>query len=169
VEDFLACGALAWDSRKTPLLGTEINAFEPLMTRIDEKAVTKMVEQSKQTLPGEAQSPPEESQSISIDEFLKVDLRVAKVVDAEAVEGADKLIRVVVDLGDEQRTVLAGIKSAYSPEDLLGRQVVLVANLAPRKMRFGTSEGMLLAAGPGGEEIFLVSPDNGAQPGMRIR
>jgi len=169
VEEFLACGTLSWDSRKTPLLGSNINAFEPLLTRIDEKAVSKMVEQSKQTLPGEAQSQAEETQSISIDDFLKVDLRVATVIGAEAVEGAEKLIRVVVDLGGEHRTVLAGIKSAYSPEDLVGRQVVLVANLAPRKMRFGTSEGMLLAAGPGGDDIFLVSPDDGAQPGMRIR
>ena len=169
VEQFLASGPLSWNSRKTPLLGTDINPYEPLLTRIDEKAVARMVEQSKQTLPGEALSQPEETQSISIDDFLKVDLRVARVVEAEVVEGAEKLIRVVVDLGEQQRTVLAGIKSAYSPEELVGRQVVLVANLAPRKMRFGTSEGMLLAAGPGGEDIFLVSPDDGAQPGMRIR
>jgi methionyl-tRNA synthetase len=136
---------------------------------MDEKAVSKMVEQSKQTLPGKVVSQPEQMESISIDDFLKVDLRVARVVEAEAVEGAEKLIRVVVDLGVQKRTVLAGIKSAYSPEELVGRQVVLVANLTPRKMRVGTSEGMLLAAGPGGEDIFLVSPDDGAQPGMRIR
>jgi methionyl-tRNA synthetase len=166
---FLAGGPLSWDSRKTPLLGTEINAFKPLLTRIDEKAVSKMVEQSKETLPGQALSQPQATEFISIDDFLKVDLRVARVVEAEAVEGADKLIRVVVDLGAQKRTVLAGIKSAYSPEQLIGRQVVLVANLAPRQMRFGTSEGMLLAAGPGGEDIFLIGPDDGAQPGMRIR
>ena len=169
VEEFLACGPLTWNGRELPLLGTDVNPFKPLLIRIDEKAVNNMVEQSKQTLPGEASSEPEGNQPISIDEFLNVDLRVAKVIEAEAVDGAEKLIRVVVDLGNEQRTVLAGIKSAYSPEELVGRQVVLVANLAPRKMRFGTSEGMLLAAGPGGEDIFLVSPDNGAQPGMRIR
>ena len=168
-EEFLACGPLSWNSGETPLLGTDINTFQPLLTRIDEKAVTKMVEQSKQTLPGEVLTQPDETQPVSIDDFLKVDLRVARVLSAEAVDGADKLIRVVVDVGDEQRTVLAGIKSAYSPEELVGRQVVLVANLAPRKMRFGTSEGMLLAAGPGGDDIFLVSPDDGAQPGMRIR
>lgn len=128
-----------------------------------------MVEESQQTLPDQGTSPQADTSFISIDEFLKVDLRVASVIEAEAVEGAEKLIRVVVDLGDERRTVLAGIKSAYSPEQLVGRQVVLVANLAPRKMRFGTSEGMLLAAGPGGDDIFLVSPDDGAQAGMRIR
>jgi methionyl-tRNA synthetase len=120
-------------------------------------------------LPDQGTTPQANASFISIDEFLKVDLRVANVIEAEAVEGAEKLIRVVVDLGDERRTVLAGIKSAYSPEQLVGRQVVLVANLAPRKMRFGTSEGMLLAAGPGGDDIFLVSPDDGAQAGMRIR
>ena len=128
-----------------------------------------MVEESQETLPDQGTTPQANASFISIDEFLKVDLRVANVIEAEAVEGAEKLIRVVVDLGDERRTVLAGIKSAYSPEQLVGRQVVLVANLAPRKMRFGTSEGMLLAAGPGGDDIFLVSPDDGAQAGMRIR
>ena len=128
-----------------------------------------MVEESRETLPDQGTKPQANASFISIDEFLKVDLRVANVIEAEAVEGAEKLIRVVVDLGDERRTVLAGIKSAYSPEQLVGRQVVLVANLAPRKMRFGTSEGMLLAAGPGGDDIFLVSPDDGAQAGMRIR
>ena len=106
---------------------------------------------------------------IDIGEFLKVDLRVAEVVAAEVVEGADKLIRVTVDLGDEKRSVLSGIKSAYQPEDLVGRQVVLVANLKPREMRFGTSEGMLLAAGSGDEDIYLINVDSGAKPGMRIR
>jgi methionyl-tRNA synthetase len=169
VENFLDSGPLSWDSREAPLLGTNINQFKPLMTRIDEKDVARMVEESQQTLPDQGTSPQADTSFISIDEFLKVDLRVASVIEAEAVEGAEKLIRVVVDLGDERRTVLAGIKSAYSPEQLVGRQVVLVANLAPRKMRFGTSEGMLLAAGPGGDDIFLVSPDDGAQAGMRIR
>jgi len=169
VTNFLESGPLSWSSRKTPLLGTEINPFKPLLTRVDEKDVNRMVEESKQTLPGEAAAAPEQADFISIDEFLKVDLRVATVVEADAVAEADKLIRVVVDLGDEKRTVLAGIKTAYSPDQLIGRQVVLVANLAPRKMRFGTSEGMLLAAGLGGNDIFLVSPDEGAQPGMRIR
>jgi methionyl-tRNA synthetase len=94
---------------------------------------------------------------------------VARVVAAETIDGADKLLRVRVSLGAEERTVLAGVRSAYAPEDLEGRLVVLVANLRPRKMRFGTSEGMLLAAGPGGREIYLLSPDSDAVPGMRIR
>ena len=93
---------------------------------------------------------------------------MARVVAAETVEGADKLLRLTVDLGGSQRQVLAGIRTAYDPEDLKDKLVVLVANLAPRKMRFGTSEGMILAAGPGGEEIFVVSPDSGAVPGMQV-
>jgi methionyl-tRNA synthetase len=105
---------------------------------------------------------------IDIDEFLKIDLRVATVVEAQAVDGADKLLRVTVDLGGERRNVLAGIRSAYDPASLVGRQVIVVANLKPRKMRFGTSEGMLLAAGDGAG-IYLIAPDNGAQPGMRVR
>jgi methionyl-tRNA synthetase len=106
---------------------------------------------------------------ISIDDFGKVDLRVARIVDAQAVDGADKLVRLTLDLGGETRTVFAGIKAAYAPESLKGRYTVMVANLAPRKMRFGISEGMILAAS--GEEpgIFLVSPDSGALPGMRVK
>ena len=108
--------------------------------------------------------------SIGIEQFAQVDLRVAEVVSAEHVADADKLLRIVVDAGEaEHRTVFAGIKSAYEPATLIGRKVVLVANLAPRKVRFGTSQGMLLAAGPGGEEIWLLSIDEGAQPGMRIK
>ena len=107
--------------------------------------------------------------TITIDDFSQVDLRVARVVSAEQVAGADKLLRVTVDIGGEQRSVFAGIKSAYQPGALEGRLVVLVANLAPRKMRFGVSEGMLLAAGPGGQDSWLLAPDDGAEPGMRIR
>jgi len=170
-ETFLNAGALTWDNRREALLDTTINTFKPLMTRLDDKAVLRMVENSKETAgaTGPATQPDTETPMISIDEFLNIDLRIAEVVAAEAVEGADKLIRVTVSLGDEQRTVLAGIRTAYDPETLIGRHVVIVANLEPRKMRFGTSEGMLLAAGPGGEDIFLVSPDTGAQPGMRVR
>jgi len=98
-----------------------------------------------------------------------VDLRIARIAKAEQVEGADKLLRLTLDLGGEQRNVFAGIKSAYAPKDLEGRLTVMVANLAPRKMRFGLSEGMVLAAGPGGSELFLLSPDTGAQPGMRVK
>ena len=106
---------------------------------------------------------------ISIEEFAKVDLRIARIVRAEHVEGTDKLLKLTLDIGQEERTVFAGIKSAYTPEALAGRLTVMVANLAPRKMRFGVSEGMVLAAGPGGKELFLLSPDSGAEPGMRVK
>ena len=106
--------------------------------------------------------------TIGIDDFAKVELRVAEVINAEAVDGADKLLRLTVDIGGEQRTLFAGIKSAYAPEELVGRRIVVVANLAPRKMRFGVSEAMLLAAGDG-DEVFLLHPDQGARAGMRVR
>ncbi|MDX1654676.1 MAG: methionine--tRNA ligase subunit beta, partial [Candidatus Competibacteraceae bacterium] len=105
---------------------------------------------------------------IGIDDFSKVDLRVARIVEAAAVEGADKLLRLTLDLGGETRQVFAAIKAAYRPEDLQGRLTIMVANLAPRKMRFGLSEGMVLAAGDG-RGLYLLSPDQGARPGMRIR
>jgi len=114
-------------------------------------------------------SAPSTDGTISIDDFNKVDLRIAKIVKAEHVEGADKLLKITVDLGDGTRTVFAGIKSAYAPEKLEGRLTVVVANLAPRKMKFGVSEGMVLAASGEGPGIFLVSPDSGAQPGMRVK
>ena len=100
---------------------------------------------------------------------MKVDLRIARVVEAKPVDGADKLLALTLDLGDSTRKVFAGIKAAYDPASLVGRQVIVVANLEPRKMRFGVSEGMVLAAGPGGEDIFLLSPDEGAEPGMRVK
>ncbi len=109
-----------------------------------------------------------EPDEIDIELFSKVDLRVARVVEATLVDGADKLLKLHLDLGTEKRDVFAGIRSAYSPEDLNGRLVVVVANLKPRKMRFGTSQGMVLASGPGGEDIYLLSPDNGAKPGMKV-
>jgi methionyl-tRNA synthetase len=105
---------------------------------------------------------------ITIDDFAKVDLRVARISKAEPVEGADKLLRLTLDLGTESRVVFAGIKAAYSPEELEGRLVIAVANLQPKKMRFGVSHGMVLATGPGGEDIFLLSADEGALPGMRV-
>ena len=109
------------------------------------------------------------SEEISIDDFMKVDLRVAKIVKAAHVEGADKLLQLTLDIGGETRNVFAGIKAAYEPSDLEGRLTVMVANLAPRKMRFGVSEGMVLAAGAGKGEIFILSPDQGAIPGMKIK
>jgi methionyl-tRNA synthetase len=109
------------------------------------------------------------AETIQFDDFAKIDLRVARIIDAQHVEGADKLLQLTLDLGFEQRNVFAGIKSAYQPEQLVDRLTVMVANLAPRKMKFGISEGMVIAAGPGGEDIFLLAPDSGAQPGMRIK
>jgi methionyl-tRNA synthetase len=106
---------------------------------------------------------------ITIDDLAKVDLRVARITAAALVEGADKLLQLTLDLGDGNRNIFAGIRSAYAPDDIVGRLTVVVANLAPRKMRFGLSEGMVLAAGPGGRDIFLLSPDSGAQPGMEVK
>jgi len=158
----------SWSSAVTPLLGSEINKFKPLLTRVEPEQVEKMVEQSKESSDA-AESATKDSNEITIDDFTKVDLRVARIEKAESVEGADKLLQLTLDLGDETRTVFAGIKAAYDIDALQGRLVVAVANLKPRKMRFGMSEGMVLAAGPGGEEIFLLSADSGATPGMRIK
>lgn len=106
---------------------------------------------------------------ITFDDFAKLDFRIAKIVNAEAVPEADKLLKLTLDIGLEQRQVFAGIKSAYQPEELVGKLTVMIANLAPRKMRFGMSEGMVLAAGPGGKDLFILNPDEGAQPGMRVK
>ncbi len=106
---------------------------------------------------------------IQFEDFAKIDLRIARIVNAEHVEGADKLLKLTLDIGLGEKQVFAGIKSAYSPEDLVGKLTVMVANLAPRKMRFGLSEGMVLAAGPGGKDLFILNPDDGAQPGMRVK
>jgi methionyl-tRNA synthetase len=126
-----------------------------------------MVEQSRESAPvPEATT---QDDTISIDDFMKVDLRIARIEKADPVDGADKLLALTLDLGDSSRQVFAGIKAAYDPESLVGKQVIVVANLAPRKMRFGVSEGMVLAAGPGGADIFLLSPDEGAKPGMRVK
>jgi methionyl-tRNA synthetase len=159
-----------WQSAQVPLLNHDIASYKPILTRIDPGQVEKMIEQSKEPLPDANAAPaPAETAEISIDEFMKVDLRIARIVAAEPVEGADKLLRLTLDLGSGQRTVFAGIKAAYVGKDLVGRHVVAVANLKARQMRFGTSEGMVLAAGPGGEDIFLLSPDDGAEPGMRVK
>ena len=154
-----------WDDVNAPLLEHTINGYKPLITRVDPKQVEKMVEQSKPV----AEQPAVDEATISIDDFMKVDLRVAKIIAAEAVEGADKLLQITLDVGDHQRQVFSGIKAAYDPQTLVGRHVVVVANLAPRKMRFGVSEGMILASGPGGSDIFLLSVDEGATPGMRVK
>lgn len=165
-RDFLGEAHWRWSSAGKPLLGARINTFKPLLTRIEQQQVDTMVEQSRDT---HTETPAKDGDTISIDDFMKVDLRIATITAASPVAGADKLLQLDLDVGDGQRTVFAGIKAAYDPESLVGRQVVVVANLAPRKMRFGVSEGMVLAAGPGGQDIFLLSPDTGAEPGMRVK
>lgn len=178
--EFLNLKSLDWDARAELLLDHQINAFKPLMTRIETDKIDAMIEASKEVL-AEEQKLKEKpasnphltddpiSPEIEFDDFAKLDLRVATIVEANHVKGADKLIQLTLDLGGETRNVFAGIKSAYAPETLVGRQTVMVANLKPRKMRFGMSEGMVMAAGPGGEEIFLLSPDQGAVNGMRVK
>ena len=174
-EDFLQ-STLTWDALAAPLGAHTVAAFSPLMNRVDMDKVNAMIEDSKSnTAPAAAPAAAPATPAlpiapeISIDDFAKIDLRVARVAGAAHVDGADKLIQLTLDLGDGERNVFAGIKSAYAPESLVGRLVVVVANLAPRKMRFGVSQGMVLAAGPGGKEIFLLSPDSGAQPGMQVK
>ncbi|MBK8101757.1 MAG: methionine--tRNA ligase [Cellvibrionales bacterium] len=169
---------LAWQDDLQPLLNHSILPFEAMMQRVDIKQVEAMLAEEK---PAESSAAKKQDKkvtaptddgiapTIEIDDFAKIDLRVAKIIDAQHVEGADKLLQLTLDLGKEQRNVFAGIKSAYQPEQLIGRLTVMVANLAPRKMKFGMSEGMVMAAGPGGKDIFLLTPDSGAQPGMRIK
>jgi len=156
-----------WQDASMPLLDVTLPKFKPLLTRVEPEQVQRMVEQSRESNPVPVTET--DNDTISIDDFTKVDLRIARIEKAEAVEGADKLLALTLDLGDSGRQVFAGIKAAYDAETLVGRHVVVVANLAPRKMRFGVSEGMVLAAGPGGEDIFLLSPDEGAKPGMRVK
>jgi len=170
-EQFLGTAAGDWGSVAEPLLGSTIRPYEPLATRLDVKEVNKLVATEPPARQDAAPPAPAPAgrEEISIEDFAKLDLQVARVVSAEAVEGADKLVKLVVDTGDSTRTVFAGIRQAYEPASLVGRHVVLLANLKPRKMRFGVSEGMVLAAGPGGSDIFLVSPDEGAAPGMQVK
>ena len=176
-EAFLDIPPLTWADAGTLLLDHPINKFKPLLSRVDMAHIEAMLADSRDTNPaasaGEAaaqDTPEEEDDTITIDDFLKVKLRAARIAKAAPVEGADKLLQLTLDVGElGERNVFAGIKSKYRPEDLEGRMVVLVANLAPRKMKFGVSEGMVLAAGPGGDDIFLLSPDNGAEPGMEVR
>jgi methionyl-tRNA synthetase len=169
-----------WDQAAQPLVGTPVAPFQHMLQRVDKEDVTKMIDESKEQPQESAAAPagPAPSQTLlaeplapecTFDEFMKVDLRVARVVAAEDVPQANKLLKITVNLGgDEQRTVFAGIKQACTPEQLVGRLVVVAANLAPRKMKFGTSEGMILASGPGGTEVFLLGVDEGAQPGQRV-
>jgi len=180
-EVFLNIEALQWSDIKSPLLGHAINKFKPLMTRVEQDKIDSIIEGSKQAMEAEKQltnnadKESEESdiepiaEKIQFDDFAKIDLRIAKIVNAEHVEGADKLLKLTLDIGVGEKQVFAGIKSAYTPEDLIGKLTVMVANLAPRKMRFGLSEGMVLAAGPGGTELYILNPDNGAKAGMRVK
>ncbi len=194
-EEFLGVEPMLWSDLETPLLDHSIRKFKPLLTRVEQARIDAVVAASTQGLGAGTTGGTVDTQQaaaehavdngvgpgskyltddpiaaqITFDDFAKLDLRVATVTAAAQVEGADKLLQLTLDLGGETRNVFAGIKSAYRPEDLIGRRTVMVANLAPRKMRFGVSEGMALAAGPGGKELFLLSPDPGAQPGMRVK
>ena len=156
-----------WTDTENPILGKNITKYKALLLRAEKKKVDNMMAASNETTKDTLTK--SDSDQITIDDFLKIDLRVALIRDAKKVEGADKLLELTLDLGESDRKVFAGIKSAYDSKDLIGRQVVVAANLAPRKMRFGVSEGMVLAAGPGGSDIFLLSVDAGAKPGMKIK
>ncbi|REJ88844.1 MAG: methionine--tRNA ligase [Planctomycetota bacterium] len=175
----------SWNDSQTPLTGTRVNEFQHMMTRVDPRKVEAMIEESKETQAPETSAAPSSAgfsdspeplekeplttEDCTFDEFMKIDMRVARVVEAAHVEGADKLLQLKLSLGGEEtRNVFAGIKSVYNPDDLVGRLVICCANLAPRKMRFGVSEGMVLACGPGGNDIYLLNPDEGAKPGMRV-
>ena len=164
-EEFLDADPLVWSDAGTPLLDHRVRKFRSLLERVPPKEVQAMVNDSRA---GPAAPPAEYKDEIDIEQFSKVDLRIARVIAADYVKGADKLLELRVDLGGDERVVFAGIRSAYRPETLVDRLVVVVANLKPRKMRFGTSQGMILASGPGGSDIFLLSPDSGAKPGMKV-
>ncbi len=176
-----------WEQSQTPLTGTAIKKFTHMLRRVEEKDVHAMIEESKQSAgqatshvghstiepgwsdSGDALAAEPLAPECTIDEFAKIDLRVARVIAAEDVPDAKKLLRLTLSLGGgTTKNVFAGIKEAYKPQDLLGRLVVCVANLAPRKMKFGTSEGMVCAAGPGGSEVFVITADDGVVPGQRV-
>ncbi len=181
VETFLEIAPLAWHNADETLLGHRINEYKHLMTRLDPKHIEAMVAANRESLKPETHSPVRHAEAqqhaiapiaetISIEDFAKIDLRIAKIVNAEHVEGAEKLLKLTLDIGEEKhRTVFAGIKSAYNPENLKGRMTAMVANLAPRKMKFGLSEGMVLAASGSETGLYILSPDEGAMPGMRIK
>ena len=178
-----------WDDSKTPLTGTPVGRFQHMLQRVERKDIEAMIEESKEAAGGSANQPGVEvpatakvvqdgpeplaaeplAPTCTIDDFVKVDLRIARVIAAEDVPTANKLLKLTLSLGgDERRTVFAGIKQAYAPEQLIGRLVVLCANLAPRQMKFGLSEGMILASGEGGANVFLLGVDSGGKPGQRV-
>jgi methionyl-tRNA synthetase len=178
----------SWEQSQTPLAGTKVAPFSHMMKRLELKDFEAMIEESKESQgsgvgsqesaaspasPADTdatlQAEPLVTELISIDDFTKIDLRVARVINAEEVPEAKKLLKLTLGLGgDVKRQVFAGIKAAYKPEELVGRLVVMVANLQPRQMKFGLSEGMVTACGTGGEEVFLLALDEGAKPGMRV-
>ena len=167
-EQFLETGPLSWQDISQPLHNKELRAFEPLLTRVDSKTVKKLVKTTS-TPKKEPILENKDSQVITIDHFQKVDLRVAQILSAEIVSGADKLLKLNLSLGHQDtRTVFSGIRSAYKPDELKGKLVVLVANLASRKMKFGVSEGMILAASNENDEIYLLEPSEFSKPGMKI-
>ncbi|MCC4833378.1 methionine--tRNA ligase [Shewanella sp. 10N.7] len=179
VEGFLQV-TLTWDNLDQDLTGHEIAKFKALMQRIEMKSIEAIIDASTENLQVTQTEVPKVEQvqtelekeplapEISFDDFAKIDLRIALIAKAEHIEKANKLLRLELDLGGETKQVFAGIKSAYAPEDLIGKHTVMVANLAPRKMKFGESEGMVLAAGPGGKDIWILEPHAGAKPGMRV-
>jgi methionyl-tRNA synthetase len=175
-ESFLRCPPLDWSNAATPLgEGHVVGDYKHLMQRVDMKLLDQLFEPAAEAAPPPPELPGGEeiAPTISIDDFAKIDLRIAKIVNAEAVEGSTKLLRLTLDLGEgRHRNVFSGISSAYQPGDLVGKLTVVVANLAPRKMKFGVSEGMVLAASHADEKsqpgIYVLHPDSGAQPGMRI-
>jgi methionyl-tRNA synthetase len=176
----------SWDESQMPLVGTPVAKFKRMLDRVNTKSIQAMIEESKDEAAADGPSVADEAaakyndddealkaeplaEQCTIDDFIKADLRVARVLTAEDVPEARKLLKLTLGLGgDERRTVFAGIKAAYKPEDLIGRLVVCCANLAPRKMKFGTSEGMILASGPGGEDVFMLRVDEGGVPGQRV-
>ena len=178
-ETFLNVDALKWTDLEIDLLNHKINRFEPLMTRVEPVFIERMIEATKQALieenkinagtgnSGDSSIEPIASE-INYDDFAKLDFRVARIVAAKRVEKSDKLLQLTLDIGSETRNVFAGISGAYEPEALEGKLTIMVANLAPRKMRFGVSEGMVLAAGSGDQELYVLHPDSGAKPGMRV-
>jgi methionyl-tRNA synthetase len=186
VAEFLGDKQLVWDDTTgaavyQPMLGRTINAYSHLMQRVDAKMVEDLFDRPAQQAPIAAPAAEAAQEGIEalapeikIDDFSKIDLRIAKIVNCEAVEGSDKLLRLTLDVGEGRlRNVFSGIKSAYQPEQLIGKLTVLVANLAPRKMKFGVSEGMVLCASAADEKadpgLYVLEPWPGATPGMRIR
>jgi len=182
VEAFLKVNPLEWSDAANLLAdGHQINNYKHLMTRVEEKQLDALFEIEKETpkvttatpsqpSSAKAETAASDAQQITIDDFTKVDLRIARITMAELVEGADKLLKITLDVGAlGTRQVFAGIKSAYDPASLVGKLTVVVANLAPRKMKFGLSEGMILAASGETPGVFLLSPDAGAQPGMKVK